>query len=344
MTMPTEVTKRTVEWTLLDNGTPVPGIVLSFVPAARIINVAGVTTTVADVTATTDSAGKVSVQLVATDDVDTAPQLGKWYVTGTLVGNRIGGGFDVPSAGSGVINLASVVFTTQRITSGPEGLVTVSGAEDIVQAALEGFDGAGATITGGGTTVDTWATATAYTAGHIVSLDAKTYAAKDAHTSGGTFAGDLSAHWTLIGVDPALAAQVTTDEDAGTVGVKTEWASKMVGRWQAPQTDITLEPTTGAANLVGDTDGWARTTGRRTTPASRSTVSRTRCGAARSAPSWRPSPRRCRSRRPSGTRRSRSSCGTCRSTARPTNNNLCRSARTVRAGCCSSRPATAAAG
>jgi hypothetical protein len=322
MTMPTEVTKRTVEWTLLDNGTPVPGIVLSFVPAARIINVAGVTTTVADVTATTDSAGKVSVQLVATDDVDTAPQLGKWYVTGTLVGNRIGGGFDVPSAGSGVINLASVVFTTQRITSGPEGLVTVSGAEDIVQAALDGFD-AGATITGGGTTVDTWATATAYTAGPSCRRREDVRREGRAHLRGhvrGRPVGALDADRRRpragrAGHDRRGRGHRRRqdgqrhDRPDGNVrprrrrrGGDGPWADKIVGRWEAPQTDLTLEPTTGAANLVGQADGGAHP-GRRTTPASRSTTSRTRCGAAPSGPSTRPSTPPSRSSRPSGTRR-----------------------------------------
>lgn len=153
-----------------------------------------------------------------------------------------------------------------------------AGIADAVAKAEEALanPGGGASITGGGTTADTWATATAYTAGRIIAVDGKTYAAKNAHTSGATFAGDLSAHWALVGVDPASAAQVTTDEDAGTVGIKTDngtivltgtyvpdgggggdgpWADKLVGRWTAPHSDLTLEPAVGAENLVGEADG-----------------------------------------------------------------------------------------
>jgi hypothetical protein len=72
--------------------------------------------------------------------------------------------------------------------------------------------GTGTGLTGGAT-ADTWATATAYTAGRIVAVNGKTYFAKDDHTSGATFAGDLAAHWSLLGVaDIAAAGGVLVDD------------------------------------------------------------------------------------------------------------------------------------
>jgi hypothetical protein len=112
MSLPVAVNKRTVIWTLLNDGTPVSGIVVAFVPAARVVNVSNnATTTIADVSATTDVDGKISVQLACTDDTDTNPQIGKWQASATLAGQAIGGWFSVPVAGSGSIDLASVTFS-----------------------------------------------------------------------------------------------------------------------------------------------------------------------------------------------------------------------------------------
>lgn len=228
MALPVAVNKRTVVWTLLDNGTPVPGIELKFAPTTRVTSASGVTTTIADETATTDGAGHVSVSLACTDDTDTSPQLGKWTVSGVwpdgtaAAGTKIGGNFDVPVASSAPLNLASVVFTATKTGTGPNGLVTLAGALQIVQAELAGFEGGAAQLNERG----------AYTSGMVLAVaDVVTwqggrYATATGYTGGSS--PDLS-KMIALGTDIASRVGAAVDDDGKIVLTLPDG-----GQWRSP--------------------------------------------------------------------------------------------------------------
>lgn len=83
-----------------------------------------------------------------------------------------------------------------------------------------------------------WATSTAYAAKDVVSNSGTWYIALDAHTSGATFAGDLSAHWRVYqGVTSAdLSDAATSSKGAGMVahGLAVAYAAASVG-WAIQQ-------------------------------------------------------------------------------------------------------------
>jgi hypothetical protein len=99
----------------------------------------------------------------------------------------------------------------------PDSSYRLTGSKHSDDTAIPDAGTAGVVVGGDGTPIsgtptgETWTATTAYPANRIVIFDGKTYAAKDAHTSGAAFADDLSAHWVLVGVDPATAQQVIVE-------------------------------------------------------------------------------------------------------------------------------------
>ena len=79
-----------------------------------------------------------------------------------------------------------------------------------------------------------WATATAYVAKDIVSNSGTWYVALDNHTSGATFAGDLSAHWRVYQgvIAPDLASTTDALKGSGMLGyaISLAYAAGTVGQ------------------------------------------------------------------------------------------------------------------